>query len=388
MTRMAPLTRAVHVVVMLAGGAAAPLVAPAGPAMAGPGTSWGTGISLQIPPLANSSWAYGSSLNYQVDPRLTGGLQVIAASSTPQICKVARDVRGTPTGALQLIDVGECKVSFHLDGDATHAPYDSVVTHAVAPRALSLSCRDVQRASDEPSPALTPVFSNLAPWDAPGDFSVRPGPISESLAPGRWPVSLLTASTVNPGTGRPRYDIHSEACTLTVNPVLKVTGVPARKAANLVVDGKPVEGNRLVFPYGSKATYSVAPVLGGTARSHPGLGLHWPEAWFASASTGTITGDTTVSYLTFGDLVSASPFPDFTSSSSWTTRSSDGWRAARRYLTSGYDGVPEADAPEPVAVRVKQSPGVHQEHLIHVPGTPGVRALQGSRRQAGSRTSS
>ncbi|HEX4473284.1 MAG TPA: hypothetical protein VH085_15045, partial [Nocardioides sp.] len=344
---MTRLTRAVPVVAMLAVGAAAALVAPAGPALAGPdtpSTPWGSSpvISVVLSSLDDTSWTYGNSPSYWVpDPRQLGRQQYVATSSTPQVCKVATDAHGAPTGVLQLVDVGVCTVAFHLDGDATHAPIDSVVTHAVAPRALGLSCRDTQRASDEPNPVLTPVISNLAPWDAPGQFTVRPGPISASLAPGRWPVSLVTDSTVNPHTGAARYVVNSVPCTLTVNPVLHVTGMPGRTAANLVVDGKPVTGNRLVFPYGSTVSYSVAPVLGGTALI-PGMTNPWPEAWFASASTGTISGDTTVSYQTFGDLVSASPFPDVVQQQVMDSLFHQlGWIGIRRDLTAGYDLVPE-----------------------------------------------
>jgi hypothetical protein len=387
MSRMTRLTRAVPVVAMLAVGAATPLVVPIGPALAGPGSPsapWGTGtgISVVIPPLADTSWTYGNSFNYFVsDLRLTGGHQTVATSSTPQVCKVATDAQGAPTGALQLTDVGTCTVAFHIDGDATHAPMDSVVTHDVAPRALSLSCRDAQRASDEPNPDLTPVISNLAAWDAPSDFTVRPGPIPTNLAPGRWPVSLLTDSTLNPLTGAPRYVINSAPCTLTVNPVLKVTGMPVRTAADLVVDGKPVPGNRLVFPYGSTVTYSVTPVLEGSAPTIPPLVLErLPEAWFASASTGTSTGDTTVGFLTFGELVSASPFLDtFKQLFMTNTFNQSGWQAVRGALKSGVNAESDASRLPRLQSTVKDLQGlIRSTAYIGYLGRPDQPAVEAS----------
>ena len=234
-------------------------------------------------------------------------------------------------------------MAFHLDADATQAPYDAAVSQSVAPRDLGVSCHDVRRASDEPDPALTPVFDDLAPWDAPSDFSVQPDFTLPAHVPaGRWPVSPFTTSPVNPDTRAPRYRIRRTPCTLTIDPVLEVTGMPRGKAAELTVDGQRVVDGRFVFPWGSKVVYSVAPVLGGTAPVY-GQQHSQPEAWFASLATGTTTSDTTVTYSTFGELVAASPFSDLFKKEFMSYDVSQyGWLAARAYLSPGVNGVPEA----------------------------------------------
>jgi hypothetical protein len=336
------LTRTGRVVAVLTAATMTSLVAWEAPAIAGTGTSVsGTGIQWQGQGQLDSSWTYGNSLVYQADPRWTGGRVLTATSATPKVCQVATQDDGSPA-AVRLVDVGVCTVGFHLDGDATEAPYDGAISHSVAPRDLTLSCHDVRRASDEVDPALTPVFDNLAPWDAPSDFTIRPDvAIPAHLPAGRWPVSPLTTSPVNPDTGAPRYRIRRTPCTLTVDPVLEVTGMPRDQAADLTVDGQRVDGSRFVFPWGSKVTYSVAPVLGGTAPVY-GQQHKAPEAWFASAATGTATRDATVTYSTFGELVAASPFSDLFKKEFMSYDVAQyGWLAARSYLTPGYDGLDE-----------------------------------------------
>ena len=326
------------VIALLAVAVAAPLVAAAGPAVAGPPTP-GTGIQWQAP-LTDSSWTYGNSLSYRADPRLSGGHVMTATSKTPSVCQVAQDAEGNPTGELRLVDVGLCTVSLHMDGDATHAPYDGVVTKAVAPRDVIVTCHDFQRASDEPNPGPDPVFSNLAPWDSPSDFKVEPASIPQHLAPGRWPVAVQASPPVDPDTGSPRYQVDSTPCALTVNPVLTVTGMPSGKTPHLTVDGRPVDGTRFVFPYGHTISYSVDPVLGGKATSPLDSTHTRPEAWFASAATGSSTGDTTLTYSTFGEQVAASPFLDFYKSLFMAyTFNQYGWTTARQYLVDGFNGV-------------------------------------------------
>ena len=374
MARMTRVARAMPVAMMLAGGVAvaALLVAPAGPAAAGPGISW------QLPLLTTSSWTYGDSLGYWVDRRLTGGPQFIATSSTPQTCKVATDAQGAPTGYLELVDVGDCRVTFHLDGNATRPAYDGVVTRTVVPRELTLACRDAERASDEPNPDLTPVFSNLAPWDPPSGFVVSLRPLSVISGAGRWPVVLRATSPVNPVTRAPRYVIGSVPCTLTVNPVLRVVGMPRGKAAGLTVDGRAVEGNRYVFPYGSTITYSVAPVLGGVAPIPPLTDIA-PEAWFATASTGSATGDASVAYVKFDDLVSESPFIDFYKQQFMSyTFGQYGWLAARRYLTSGVDAVPEETRLTRLRIIVSDLQALIKNTVVLYLGRPDYDAVKAS----------
>jgi hypothetical protein len=293
---------------------------------AGPASA--TGLLVQDPPTQSqtNAFTYGYTTTFNPAPA-SSGAPIIITSLTPQFCLVLPHNPNKVT----MVDTGGCQLKIEQAGDAQYAPLTAMLTHAISPAELNIDYFDASRASDRTNPAFTPNIGGLVNGDDATDITVTPNAAYTGTTPGHYPLMPQATSPVSPITGQPHYHLLLKPGTLTVNPVLTLGAIsdPNLKSAEsqqLVVDGHAVSGNRFEYPYGTQISYTVdgavkgvlyntsdfvaldpnicTPTLYPCVHTANAFGL-LKDYWFASDTSGTITGNHTITYSTFDQLVDA-----------------------------------------------------------------------------------